>query len=43
MNLNTIINDISIVIEAINNNNTSDAVQMLKDIQEDLKIILITN
>ena len=32
-------NDINIVIEAINNGDNKDAVQMLKDIQEDLKII----
>lgn len=31
--------DISIVIEAINNGDNKDAVQMLRDIQEDLKII----
>ena len=31
--------DISIVIEAINNGDTKDAINMLKDIQEDLKII----
>ena len=31
--------DINIVIEAINNGDDKDAVQMLKDIQEDLKII----
>jgi hypothetical protein len=34
-----IINDISICIEAINNNDLEDAIKMLKDIQEDLKII----
>jgi hypothetical protein len=34
-----IINDISICVEAINNNDLEDAIQMLKDIQEDLKII----
>ena len=32
-------NDISIVIEAINNGDSDDAINMLKDIQEDLKII----
>ncbi len=33
------INDIEIIIEAINNGDYEDAIQMLKDIQEDLKII----
>lgn len=37
--IKTITNDIGIVIEAINNGDTKDAVSMLKDIQEDLKII----
>ena len=31
--------DISIVIEAINNGDNKDAINMLIDIQEDLKII----
>jgi hypothetical protein len=31
--------DINIVIEAINNGDTKDAISMLKDIQADLKII----
>ena len=31
--------DINIVIEAINNGDTKDAVSMLKDIQEDLKVM----
>ena len=31
--------DIDIVIEAINNGDNKDAIQMLKDIQEDLKVI----
>jgi hypothetical protein len=39
MNLETIINDIEIVIDAIVNEDYKDAVNMLKDIQEDLKII----
>jgi hypothetical protein len=39
MNLETIINDIEIVIDAIVSNDRYDAVNMLKDIQEDLKII----
>jgi len=33
------INDIEIIIEAINNGDYKDAIQMLKDMQEDLKII----
>lgn len=33
------INDIEIVIEAIENGDLLDAIQMLKDMQEDLKII----
>ena len=32
-------NDIDIVIEAINNGDSKDAIQMLKDIQEDLKVL----
>ena len=34
--LKTIINDLSICIEAIENGDTLDAIQMIKDIQEDL-------
>jgi hypothetical protein len=34
-----IINDIDIVIEAINNNDVKDAIQMLNDIKLDLKVI----
>ena len=37
--LNNINNDINIVIEAIKNNDTKDAIQMLIDIKEDLKLI----
>ena len=37
--IKTISNDINIVIEAINNGDSNDAINMLKDIQEDLKII----
>lgn len=33
------INDIEIVIEAIENGDYKDAIQMLRDIQEDLEII----
>ena len=36
-------NDISIIIEAINNGDSKDAIQMLKDIQEDLKIIALVS
>ena len=37
--IKTITNDINIVIEAITNGDTKDAISMLLDIQEDLKII----
>ena len=33
----------NIVIEAINNGDTKDAIQMLKDIQEDLKVIVLVS
>jgi hypothetical protein len=39
MNLETIINDIDIVIDAILNKDYKDAVNMLEEIQIDLKII----
>lgn len=39
MTLEKITNDIDIVIEAIINNDWKDAIVMLQDIQEDLKII----
>nr|DAI89547.1 MAG TPA: Alkaline ceramidase 3 [Caudoviricetes sp.] len=42
MDIQTIINDLDIVIEAINNGDSSEAVAMLKDIQEDLLIINVT-
>ena len=35
--------DINIVIEAINNGDTKDAVSMLKDIQEELKVISLVS
>jgi hypothetical protein len=35
------INDIEIIIEAINNGDSKDAIQMLLDLREDLKIILL--
>lgn len=38
MNTNQLLNDIDIVIEAIQNNDTEDAIKLLIDIQEDLKI-----
>jgi len=38
--MENIINDLSICIEAIQNNDTEDAIKMLLDIQEDLKILL---
>lgn len=40
--MKTIINDIDIIIEAINNNDTLDAIQMLIDMQQDLKIIALS-
>jgi hypothetical protein len=39
MNLEIIINDIDIIIEAVKNKDYKDAKKMLKDIQQDLKII----
>lgn len=41
--LQTITNDLEIVIEAIKNNDSKEAIEMLKDIVEDLKIISLTN
>jgi len=38
-NLKTCISDIDIVIEAIKNKDTKDAIQMLLDIKEDLKVL----
>ena len=35
--------DLNIVIEAIKNNDSKDAIQMLKDIQEDLKVIALVS
>ena len=35
--------DLNIVIEAIKNNDSKDAIQMLKDIQEDLKVIVLVS
>ena len=35
--------EINIVIEAINNGDNKDAVSMLKDIQEDLKVITLVS
>lgn len=35
------INDIDIIVEAINNGDNKDAVQMLLDLKEDLKILLL--
>jgi hypothetical protein len=37
--LNTIINDIDIVLEAISNNDLQDAINMLTEIQQELIII----
>ena len=35
--------NLNIVIEAIKNNDSKDAIQMLKDIQEDLKVIALVS
>ena len=35
--------DLNIVIEPIKNNDSKDAIQMLKDIQEDLKVIALVS
>ncbi len=35
------INDIDIIVEAINNEDLKDAVKMLLDLKEDLKILLL--
>ncbi len=43
MDLQTIINDISIVIEAIDNQDTFEARAMLVDIQQDLKVMDMLN
>lgn len=37
--IKTITNDLNIVIEAINNGDTKDAVSMLEEIKQDLKLI----
>ena len=37
----TYINDIDIIVEAINNGDNKDAIQMLLDLKEDLKILLL--
>lgn len=39
--METIINDIEIIKEAISNGDTKDALQMLDDLKEDLKIITL--
>lgn len=41
--LETITNDLEIVIEAIKNNDSKEAIEMLVDIIEDLKIISLTH
>ena len=41
--LETITNDLEIVIEAIKNNDSKEAIEMLLDIVEDLKIICLTH
>ena len=39
--METIILDLEIVMEAVENGDKIDAIKMLKDIQEDLRIILL--
>ena len=39
--LKTINEDLEIIIEAIRNNDTKEAIQMLEDIKEDLEIIVL--
>jgi len=34
-------NDIDIIVEAINNGDTDDAIRMLWDLKQDLKILLL--
>jgi hypothetical protein len=42
MNLKDIINDIEIVKEAMKNGDSEDAILMLSDLKEDLKIIALS-
>lgn len=37
--METVINDLDIIIEAITNGDTKDALQMLEDLKQDLKVI----
>lgn len=39
--MNEIINDLNIVIDAMEAGSQRDAIQMIRDIQEDLKIIAL--
>lgn len=39
--METVINDIEIIKEAITNGDTKDALQMLEDLKQDLKIIAL--
>lgn len=39
--LNNIINDLEIIKEAITNNDTKDALQMLNELSVDLKVIVV--
>lgn len=41
--MNNIINDIEIIKEAITNGDTKDALQMLEDLKQDLKVIELLN
>lgn len=37
--INKLINDIDIITEAISNGDTNDAIQMLSEVKEELKIL----
>lgn len=39
--METVINDIEIIKEAITNGDTKDALQMLEDLKQDLKILAL--
>lgn len=43
MDIQTVILDLDIVIDAIDNNSKEDAIKMIRDIMEDLRIIVLTN
>ena len=41
--IKSIENDLNIVIEAIKNNDNKDAIQMLEEIKQDLKVIALVS